>query len=114
MLAAIRDIFLLALLAVVCVLGFHYVFPQFSEDLSARNRTEAGTVQDISVKEAFWSDTTTLRLNSGKVVVLKGTFNPWQPGESVTQPVKKAGDSKKMVETVGKTWCIRNQCLQQK
>ena len=91
-----------------------WLYPDYVYHLSDRERTGAGTVQEISTRESFWGDTTTLRMTGEKVVVLDGRINPWQPGERVTQPAKLPNDTAETAKKISRMWCVQDQCLQQK
>lgn len=98
-----------------CVLigGNLYFAGKTDNDVASRERTPAGTVQTISNVSSFWGDTSTLQLESGQVVILDGTINPWQPGEAVSHPVIHQDDSERTKARLKNTWCVGNECYSQ-
>ncbi|MGK3116020.1 hypothetical protein [Candidatus Pantoea formicae] len=103
-----------ALLATVIMVGSYlYIGGKADHDIASRERTPAGTVQSVSTASSFWGNTSTLQLDSGKVVILDGTINPWQPGEAVSQPVILKGDSDDYAARLKKTWCVGKECYSQ-
>ena len=85
------------------------------EDLiNSHDRVQAGIVQAISTTNSFFEgNVTTLRMEDGKTVTLSGKINPWQPGQAVSQPKAKEGDSADDIKALAKVWCVADKCLSQ-
>lgn len=92
---------------ILCVLVWGWI-----DDITAekREKVPVGQIATLSVESHWFGDTTLLTLENGTQVKLSGTFNPWKPGETVTQPAPRT-DGK--IDTVKSYWCVGETCLRQ-
>ena len=113
------DLFFKFIMAVVLVIGAMWAVYFYNESnnddfINNHERVQVGTVQAISTTDSFSEgNVTTLRMEDGKTVTLSGKINPWQPGQAVSQPKAKEGDSADEVKALAKVWCVADKCLSQ-
>lgn len=83
------------------------------DDFSAEHREQVpvGQIASLSTESHWYGDTTLLKLENGTQVKLSGTFNPWKPGQTVTQPAPRT-DGK--IDSVKHYWCVGGTCLKEK
>lgn len=95
-------------LLVICI---HIMGLINNDDATKREKISVGKIATLSTETHWYGDTTLLTLENGTQVTLSGTFNPWRPGQTVTQPVPRT-DGK--IDTVKNYWCVGGNCLKQK
>lgn len=95
------------------VLIICYLVWGLMDDFDAQDREQVpvGKIASLSTETHWYGDTTVLTLENGTQVTLSGTFNPWKPGQTVTQPAPRT-DGK--IDTVKNYWCVGGNCLKQK